>query len=54
MSGRSISRSSSGDGQDRGGAVRRDGVARPVVPRPEWRGLFREPDWPPDDEDGNG
>lgn len=21
------------------------------APRPEWRGLFREPDWPPDDEE---
>ena len=39
---------------------RRDGTGRsPVVvartaepaPRPEWRGLFREPDWPPEDED---
>lgn len=37
---------------------RRDGTGRPGVtvartaepPRPEWRGLFQEPDWPPEDE----
>lgn len=28
-------------------------VARTAEPpRPEWRGLFREPDWPPEEEDG--
>lgn len=38
--------------------VRRDDTGRPPVaartvepPPPEWRGLFREPDWPPTDEE---
>lgn len=25
-------------------------AARPPLERPQWEGLFREPDWPPDDE----
>lgn len=25
--------------------------ARTGSPKPQWRGLFREPDWPPEDDE---